>query len=271
MAKFETEPDTELLRRYCNDGAGGAFEVLVRRYADMVCGVAQRVTRRPELAEEVAQNVFTRLARKARSLVGRGGRLAGWLHRATVFESKHLLRKELRHQRRMQVAGEQQQVADIKSTRDDDALRSEIDDALNSLPRGDRDLLVWRYYSGMTFPEIAQRSGKSEAAVRKQGQRALDKLGKRLRGAGVVVPVAAVASFLGGGLGEAASPAHAASILRSVSSTPPAGGALWAAGDFGAPAMAAAVVVTLVYQGALSPTIRTIGNKRLLRKWGGSS
>ena len=136
MAKFETEPDTELLRRFCNDGAGGAFEVLVRRYADMVCGVARRVTGRRELAEEVAQNVFASLAHKARSLVGRGGRLAGWLHRATVFESKHLLRTELRHHRRMRVAGEQQQIADTKPTGDDTALRSEIDDGIELVAAG---------------------------------------------------------------------------------------------------------------------------------------
>ena len=202
MTNFDQKSDSELLRRFCDDGAAAAFDALVQRYAGMVCGVATRVTGRRELAEEAAQNVFARLAHKARSLVGRGGRLAGWLHRAAVFEAKHLLRGERRHERRIQRAGEEQDVAAMTKNADE-ALRAEIDSALNSLAASDREVIVWHYYAGLSYREIAERCGKSEAAAQKQGRRALEKLGSRLRGAGLTASAAALASFLGAGVSEA--------------------------------------------------------------------
>jgi len=215
--------DGTLLRSYCNDGSGPAFETLVRRYGGMLCSVATRVTGRRELAEEVAQNVFTSLARKARSLsAGRNGRLAGWLHRAAVLEARHLLRGERRHERRIRAA-EEERLAAGGGGEDDGILRSEIDGALAELARGDRDVLVWRFFNGLNFREIAARLGKTEAAAQKQGRRALDRLGVRLRGAGVAVPAAALSTFLGSGMSEAM-PAAAASKIGAVAMSSVAGG-----------------------------------------------
>ena len=77
--------DRQLLRRYADDGSEAAFGELVARYVNLVYSVALRRTGGDNhLAQDVAQLVFTDLARKARSLP-KGVVLAGWLHRATRY------------------------------------------------------------------------------------------------------------------------------------------------------------------------------------------
>src|ERR1017187_1007933 len=96
--------DHQLLRRYSTDGSEEAFGELVARYVNLVYSAAlRRASGDAPLAQDVAQLVFTDLARKARSLPS-DVVLAGWLHRASRFAAAQLLRTERRRQRREQEA-----------------------------------------------------------------------------------------------------------------------------------------------------------------------
>ena len=98
--------DHQLLARYVGDGSEAAFCELVERYVDLVYSAALRRTGGDtHLAHDVAQLVFTDLARKARS-IPKNVVLAGWLHRATRFAAAQLLRTERRRQSREQEAAE---------------------------------------------------------------------------------------------------------------------------------------------------------------------
>src|ERR1044071_9355851 len=67
-----TMDDSDLLRRYVEDRSEEAFASLVRRHLSLVYGVARRkVAGDRHLAEDVTQQVFTDLARKARALMDR--------------------------------------------------------------------------------------------------------------------------------------------------------------------------------------------------------
>ena len=57
--------DLNLLGQYARDKAQDAFTEIVRRHVDLVYSAALRQVRSPQLAEEVAQSVFTDLARNA--------------------------------------------------------------------------------------------------------------------------------------------------------------------------------------------------------------
>src|SRR3954463_577624 len=76
--------DAELLRRYAATGAEDAFAEIVRRRIGLVYSVALRHTHDAHRAEEVAQRVFTDLARKARALAGRAVIVRGLYRRAQV-------------------------------------------------------------------------------------------------------------------------------------------------------------------------------------------
>ena len=71
-----------------------------------------------------------------------------------------------------------------------------IDAAVNRLPKTDRQVVVLRFLEGQTYRYIGKQVGKSEEAIRKQLARALTKLSRQLRKAGVAISAAALATGL---------------------------------------------------------------------------
>ena len=71
--------DHALLQDYLRRQSQDAFRQLVDRHLRMVYGTAHRIVRDVHLAEEVAQNVFTLLAKKAAGIVPPQV-VAGWLY-----------------------------------------------------------------------------------------------------------------------------------------------------------------------------------------------
>ena len=102
----EITPDAELLRRYAEEKSEAAFAELVRRHLDLVYSTALRqLAGDTHLAQDVAQSVFTDLARKAPSLAGRAA-LAGGICAITGLIWGHYWRTMLREEFRRKYSGE---------------------------------------------------------------------------------------------------------------------------------------------------------------------
>src|SRR5689334_10367284 len=92
--------DPELLRAYALLRREDAFAELVRRHTNLVYSAALRqVGGDAPLAQEVAQAVFTDLARKAAPLSHRVD-LTGWLYTSTRFAAAKAVRTERRRRAR---------------------------------------------------------------------------------------------------------------------------------------------------------------------------
>ena len=85
----ERHQDCELLRQFVRQGDQPAFAAVVRRHLDLVYATALRKLEDPGAAEEVAQNVFAALARKAWQFAPDDS-LPAWLHRTTLLEIQNL-------------------------------------------------------------------------------------------------------------------------------------------------------------------------------------
>ena len=195
--------DGRLLLQYASDGDQSAFTALVEKYQSMVMGAALRHTRNAELAREVAQEVFAALAGKARTLAKRDS-LAGWLHRAALYESVHVLKAESRRRARHErYSNQMEMLATPGANKSRSAERlAVIDEALNDLPETDREALVLHYFQDLSYPEMAKTLALSEPAVRQRVSRALHHLELALRSRGcsgnaVVLLLAAVATQSG--------------------------------------------------------------------------
>src|ERR1700691_3153443 len=96
--------DQQLLHSFARERSEDAFTELVARHLPLVYSAALRQTGGDiYAAKDVAQLVFTDLARKASGLSA-SIILAGWLHRATIFAARQILRGERRRQLREQQA-----------------------------------------------------------------------------------------------------------------------------------------------------------------------
>jgi DNA-directed RNA polymerase specialized sigma24 family protein len=140
----EEPTDSELLTAYVSEGSETAFGQLVRRHLGLVYSAALRqLAGDSGAAQDVAQLVFTDLARKA-STLRQHGSLAGWLHTSTRFLSAKARRTEERRHLRESTAFAMNP-ADPDSAAWDE-LRPVLDDALHELPETDRSEVAKRNY-----------------------------------------------------------------------------------------------------------------------------
>jgi RNA polymerase sigma factor (sigma-70 family) len=188
--------DCELLRRYAETGAEEAFAELARRHVDLVYSAALRqVNGQAALAQEVAQNVFTDLARKAGALADRQS-LTGWLYTGARFAAIKAVRSERRRSAREQEAQAMRDLHNNPEPQPDwSALAPLLDDAMHQLRESDREAILLRYFEKRPLAEVGAKLGLSENTARMRVERALDKLRGLLASRGTT-SAAALASVL---------------------------------------------------------------------------
>ncbi|RYD33344.1 MAG: sigma-70 family RNA polymerase sigma factor [Verrucomicrobiaceae bacterium] len=211
--------DAERLLAWSDGGCQASFRALVEKYLGMVQGVALRRTGDPVLAGEISQAVFGRLAAKA-SRVASQPSAAGWLHHCAWCEATSALRRESSRHRHMNSYADHLLTAGQSGP--DAALHEalpHLDNAIESLPGDDQRIVLMRYFEGRGLRDIAATLGKTEAAVRKQGQRALQKMAQYLHRHGVSTSTAVLAAGLGAVLSQPVSAAAVAAISTSAAAT----------------------------------------------------
>lgn len=189
--------DSELLERYARHKSETAFAELVERHIDLVYGTASRVTGgdRP-LSQEVVQDVFTDLARKASSLA-RYETLAGWLHTSTRFAAAKAVRSRQRRQLREQQAAP---MPDLNPAIEPDWSRIQplLDEAIGTLNEKDRTAILLRFLERRSFAEVGRALGLSDNAARMRIERTLEKLRLALNRQGLTTTTVGLAAVLSG-------------------------------------------------------------------------
>lgn len=181
--------DRDLLREYVKRGSETAFRSLVERHVDLVFATANRQLNDAAAAQEVTQNVFIALARKAARLQG-DNTLTGWLHKTTLLESRQWWRGEYRRQRR------EQNAIELGTTMKDEeslltSMTSVLDEGLMELREPERQALMLRYFEEQNHLEIGKALGTGDDAARKRIEKALEKLTQFFRRRGYAVPAVA--------------------------------------------------------------------------------
>ncbi len=169
-----------------------AFAVLYDRYADLVYSASLRVLSDPQLAEDAAQDVFTRLWNQPRSFIPERGRFLSWLMSVTRNRAVDELRSRGRRIRR-EMSGSVGEQDDILSTIPDgnveDPLRaaqlgeqrSAVLAALAAIPADQRQALELAYFGGLTQQEIAEKLGEPLGTVKTRIRLGMQKLRRSLK------------------------------------------------------------------------------------------
>lgn len=207
--------DHELLRDYVA-GSQAAFATLVGRHLNLVYSAARRQVHSPDWADEVAQTVFTELARAApqwRPEVP----LEPWLYTVTRRRSIDLIRRESRHQAREAAA------SDLAAMNDHEPewtrLEPILDEAMEDLDPTDRGAIVLRYFENRSLREVGAALGISDDAAQKRVTRAVDRLRAHFADRGIAVGAGAFTTALSTNAVQAAPAGLAAAISAASGGT----------------------------------------------------
>src|ERR1019366_880318 len=163
-----------------------AFAELVKRHVNLVYSAALRqVGGDAHFAQDVAQTVFTDIARKAGSLSRRES-LTGWLYTSAHFAAAKIARTENRRRDREEKymrepihetapdASRTEAFAEVGA--DWEKLRPTLDGAMHELKETDREAILLRYFENRPFAEVGAKLGLNENTARMRVERALEKL-----------------------------------------------------------------------------------------------
>jgi RNA polymerase sigma factor (sigma-70 family) len=215
--------DHELLAEHVSGTSSEAFTELVRRHLPLVLSTARRRLTAPDQADDVAQQVFTLLARKARMLPP-DVILAGWLYRTTCLVAGDQNRSD--HRRR------QRELHSVTVMNDPQPepegtwreIQPLLDEAMTCLTERDRDAVVLRFFEGRSLKDVGDALGISPDAAQKRLSRSLDRLRESLaRKQRLVTPAALAAAITAGAIQVTPTSAQAASIAATALSAASSG------------------------------------------------
>lgn len=124
------------------------------------------------MAEEIMQETFCDLVKKTNHLPS-DLCLGGWLHRHACHLTSNRRRSETRRRNRERIAAE---MMNDSASELSPEIVAELDEALCSLPKTSREMLVMRYFESADYSRIARQFGLSNEAARKRIARSLEKL-----------------------------------------------------------------------------------------------
>jgi RNA polymerase sigma-70 factor (ECF subfamily) len=174
----DKDSDLELVER-SRGGDRAAFTELVIRYQRQVYNAAFWVLRRSEDANDIAQEVFLRVAERLDDYDPRF-KFFSWIYRITVNESLNLLRRNSREHAMDDAVDFPAADSDNPERQLGDAqISRRIQTALMGMTANDRTVLALRHFSDCSYQEIGQILDLDEKTVKSR----LFEARQRLRGA----------------------------------------------------------------------------------------
>ena len=168
--------DEGLLERVAS-GDAAAFSALYDRYGDLVYGVARRILRSPEQAQDVTQSVFLKVW--SRPQLFTGGSFGAWVARVARNASLDVVRSSAVRLREPEIPPTLAATGELEETVFADVDREIIVRAVERLPEAERVAIEQAYFGGLTYREVAERLNTPLGTVKTRIRAGL----QRLRGA----------------------------------------------------------------------------------------
>lgn len=176
--RISTLNDSVLLAHVCA-GDSAALGELYDRHAPILLGIAQKILQDRGLAQDVVQDAFLALYEKGKRFDPTRGSVIAWLvtstrHRAidklrTQSRRRTILRELVRHE-----PAEMEPLSDLQPD------RQQVDLAMAALPEAQRQTLNALYFEGLSYSELAARTGVPLGTVKARAVRGLMALRQRL-------------------------------------------------------------------------------------------
>ena len=173
----------EALLQAVSRGDESALAALYDRYRLILFGLILRILHDRQEGEDVLQEVFLQVWRRANDFDPARGRAFTWL--VTIARSRALDRLRMLSSRSRFVEADEQTVSDEVTDTAQELVKSEegqiVRQALAELPHEQRRALLLAYFEGLTQAEIAERLGDPLGTVKTRMRSGLIKLRELLR------------------------------------------------------------------------------------------
>jgi RNA polymerase sigma-70 factor (ECF subfamily) len=165
--KLEELSDQELVERV-RAGARDEFEMLVRRHNQRLYRAARAIMKSDDEAEDIVQQAWLEVFRNLAQFRGDAA--------FTTWATRIAVNAAISHARKRPVIAEVEETLSSADKPDEDAERAELgrllEECLEQLPQGNREVMVLRDVLELDTAETAQLLGLSEEAVRVRLHRA---------------------------------------------------------------------------------------------------
>jgi RNA polymerase sigma-70 factor (ECF subfamily) len=183
--KLAREDDADLISRVAARDAG-ALRKLYDRFASRVMAVAVRVLGSPAEAEEVVQDAFVEVWRRAEQFDASRGAASTWITSIARNRAIDRVRTRGAQARASEGAEHEAQAQPARPTPLEDVeqvqARTRIEEALKTLPAEQRLVIELAYFEGLSQSEIAAKTGDPLGTVKGRVRSAMEKLAALLAG-----------------------------------------------------------------------------------------
>ena len=188
------ESEFMLLSRFSTNGDAEAFAEIIKQHAPLVYGVCLRILGDKDNASDAVQDTFLQLVRDAADITGS---LPNWLHRTATHRAIDLVRSDSQRKQRELIYTANPGNVDSE---DNKAIWREIstwiDEELENLDDQTREVLILRFFEGLTTTDIAKKCNISQPTVSRWIESGIELLRLKLKSRGVFVSAAVFITLL---------------------------------------------------------------------------
>lgn len=175
LDKLPDEELVELCKRQLPHDLS-AYRELVQRYEGLVYNICMKFLGNPQDAEEIAQDSLLQVFHKIHQFQGRA-QFKTWLYKIVHNFCRNRISKIIR-KREVQEAYEEHAKEDLPAATFGEADTSEksarIQEALDKLKPREKEIIIYKFVSGMTLKEISDVTGIGASAAKMRYYRAME-------------------------------------------------------------------------------------------------
>lgn len=166
----------EQVVRLCKKGDSAAWLELVESCSGRMLSYFIANTRDRNQAEDLLSEFYLKLYKSINGY--KGGSFDAWLYKIAYSVYYDYLRKIIRERENAQLYHEEMAYLNNDEAPDDDL--PDVEQALAELDEESRSLIILRYYSDMSFKEIADATGRPIGTILTKVHRSLKKLKQKM-------------------------------------------------------------------------------------------
>ena len=164
----------------CKNGDSKCFSQIVDMYASRCYGYFYRLTGNNDVSDELLSELFVKLVEKIASY--KGGSFDGWLFKIASNIFHDYLRSKQRRKKLLDVQKEQLESQFTEPKQSDNEQIDKLQTQLTRLDKNTRELIMLRFYSELSFKEIALMRSEPIGTTLAKLHRGLKKLRELMEG-----------------------------------------------------------------------------------------